>query len=69
MLTTDYLTSPAFDPRPVLAHITEGGTRKALVRFRGNEQRPIFEVIKYAAGKKPLACFRSLDDAVAFAQL
>jgi hypothetical protein len=70
MVKIDDLTSLTFDqpPRPVLAHVQEGNSRKALVSFRGNDQRHFYQVVKYKAGKMPLACFRSMDDAITFAE-
>jgi hypothetical protein len=54
-------------PRRVLAYIREGNTLKSLVSFRGTTQRGFYEVVEFEAEKKPLACFRSMEDAVAFA--
>jgi hypothetical protein len=62
-----YLTSDQ-SPRPVLAHVKDGGTLKALVSFRGNIHRHFYEVVNFEMGKMPIVCFRSMEDAVAFAQ-
>ena len=62
-----YLTSDQ-SPRPVLAYVKDGDTLKALVSFRGNVQRHFYEVVGFQLGKMPIACFRSMEDAVAFAQ-
>jgi hypothetical protein len=71
MTKTDSITSLLFDrpSRPVLAHVMEGNARTALVRLRGNDQRRFYEVIKYAISKLPVACFRSMNDAIAFAEV
>lgn len=62
-----FLTSDK-QPRPVLAYIRDGNNLKALVSFRGNIQRHFYEVINFRTGKRPIACFRSMEDAVAFAE-
>lgn len=68
-MTTEYLSLRSDQPpRPVLAYVKDGDTLKALVSFRGNVQRHFYEVVNFEMGKMPIACFRSMEDAVAFAR-
>ncbi len=63
-----FLDCPPELPRRVIAWVHGQDSLEALVEFRGTTQRGFYVVSKFERGSKtPVVCFRTMDQAVTFA--